>query len=303
MKKVKEFIIRLIFLTIGPMIAAVALEGFLIPNNMIDGGVVGISIMTSYLTDINLGILLIIINLPFVLLAFQKMGKLFVFNTIYATAMLGIFVNLVANHHHVDDLLLATVYGGILLGIGVGLVLRNSAAMDGTEILAIRLSKKIGFSIGEIIMFFNIFIYTAAGFLYGVQRALYSVLAYFITYKVIDIVLQGFSESKSVNIVSDKAMEIGDAMISQMDIGITYLEGRGGYTGQKKHIIFCVISRLELVQLKQLVKSIDPLAFISVENVHEVEGTRIKPKAMIDEKFIGRFIKNKNKKTKNKIKK
>lgn len=293
---IKNFLIRLIFLTIGPLIAAVGLEGFLIPNSMIDGGIIGISIMASYVTKLNLGMFIVVLNIPFWFLALKKMGGMFVFQTAYATAMLSLGVNLVRNHHATDDLLLATIYGGIILGIGVGLVLRNSAAMDGTEILSIRISKKLGFSVGEIIMFFNIFIYSAAGFLYGINRAMYSILAYFITYKVIDIVVEGLTEAKSVNIVSDKSKEIGDSLIKNLDIGVTYIKAKGGYSGVQKDITYCVVSRLELSQLKQLVRAIDPKAFISVVDVHEVEGTRIRDNGLIDKKLIRRIFSAKKKK-------
>lgn len=272
----RNLIIKLFFIAFGASIAGFALECFLIPNNMIDGGIVGVSIMASYLLKLNLGALIIAINTPFIFLALKKLGKVFVAQTIYAVAVLGLSVNIFHGHQATNDLLLATVFGGIALGIGVGIVLRHNAAMDGTEILAIRIVKKIGFSIGEIIMFFNIFIFGAAGFLYGIDRAMYSVLAYFIAYKVIDIVIEGFNESKSVNIISDKSQEIGDALIRHLDLGITYIQGRGGFSGVEKNIIFCVISRLELAQLKEIVKSIDPMAFLSVENVHEVEGVRVK---------------------------
>lgn len=274
----RSIILRLSFITLGAFIAGFALEGFLIPNNMIDGGIVGISIMTSYLTKINLGFLLVFINIPFIFLALKKLGPMFVGQTLYAIAMLGLGVNIFHHHKATDDVLLATVFGGVVLGVGVGLVLRNNAAMDGTEILAIRLAKKSGFSIGEIIMFFNIFIYTVAGFIYGWDKAMYSVLVYFITYKVIDIVLEGLNESKSVNIISDKAELIGNNIIKKLDVGVTYMKGRGGYSGIEKDIIYCVVSRLELSKLKDLVKSLDPTAFLAVESVHEVEGVRIKEK-------------------------
>lgn len=274
----RNIFIRLCFLTLGAFVAGFALEGFLIPNDMIDGGIVGISIMTSYLTKINLGLLIVCINFPFIFLALKKLGKLFVAQTLYAIAMLGVGVNVFKNHIATDDILLATVFGGVVLGIGVGIVLRNNAAMDGTEILSIRLAKKSGFSIGEIIMFFNFFIYACAGFFYGWDKAMYSVLVYFIAYKVIDIVLEGLNEAKSVTIISDKAEEIGNAVIKKLDVGITYIEGKGGYSGADKKIIYCVISRLEVTKLKELIQSIDPTAFLAIETVHEVEGVRIKEK-------------------------
>lgn len=282
----KNLLFRLIFLTLGAFIAGFAIEGFLIPNNMIDGGIVGVSILVSYLTKINLGFLILVINIPFIFLALKKMGSMFVVQTFYAIAMLGVSVNIFSHHHVTDDLLLATVFGGVVLGIGVGLVLRNSAAMDGTEILAIRLAKKSGFSIGEIIMFFNVFIYTAAGFIFGWDRAMYSVLVYFIAYKVIDVVLEGLNESKSVTIISDKAEEIGNNLIKKLDIGVTYIKGKGGYSGVEKKIIYCVVSRLEMTKLRELIKSIDPTAFLAVENVHEVDGVRIKQKRQKKKKKI-----------------
>lgn len=294
MTKVINQIVKLFFLAIGAFIAGFALEGFLIPNNMIDGGIVGISIMTSYITKANLGILILCINAPFIFLALKKLGKVFVAQTLFAIAMLGVSVNVFHNHIATNDILLATVFGGVVLGIGVGTVLRHNAAMDGTEIISIRLSKKIGYSIGEIIMFINIFIYTAAGFLYGWDRAMYSVLVYVITYRVIDIVIEGVNEAKSVTIISDKAEKIGNQLIKQLDIGVTYMKGRGGYSNVEKEIIYCVVSRLELTKLKELVQQTDKKAFLAVETVHEVEGVRIKEKrAKKKKKFLGLITKRK----------
>ena len=181
-------------LLLGAFIEAIGLEMFLIPNSLVDGGTIGISIMISYLTNINLGILIMCINSLFMFMALQMLGKDFVIRAIYATAMLGISVDFVHNNLNVatNDLLLTTVFGGFCLGIGVGLILRNSAATDGTDIMAIKISKLTGFSVGEIIMFFNIFIYTAAAFLYGIERAMYSVLAYFVASRVIDMVVADF---------------------------------------------------------------------------------------------------------------
>lgn len=287
-----------LLLLVGAFIEAIGLETFLIPNNMVDGGTIGVSIMVSYLTSINLGVLIMCINSFFMFMALQMLGKDFVVRAIFATAMLGISVDYVHNHMTVitNDLLLTTVFGGICLGVGVGMILRNSAATDGTEIMAIRISRQTGFSVGEIIMFFNVFIYTAAAFLYGIERAMYSVLAYFIASRVIDMVVAGFNESKSLNIISDKARDVGEALMENFDMGITYVKGSGGYSGKAKEIIFCVVSRIELAQVKQTIKSIDDKAFISIENVYDVEGTRIsKEKKLIDTRKILKMIKRKKK--------
>lgn len=272
---------NLVFLAFGAMIAAFALEGFLVPNNIIDGGVVGISIMASTITGAGLGIFVVVLNIPFMFFAYKQFGKRFLAYTIFSILVLAFGITLLDgwNGHVVTgDLLLATVFGGVILGVGVGLILRHNGSLDGTEILAIVLAKKYGFSIGEIIMFFNIFVFSAAGFLYGWERAMYSILAYFIAYKVIDIVLEGLNESKSVMVVTDFAKEMGDKIIQNMDVGVTYIDAIGGYSGVKKQILYCVISRLWLIKLKSIVNEVDPCAFIAIENVHEVEGVRVNKK-------------------------
>ena len=273
-----NFLRKLFFLTLGPFVAAFALEVFLVPNNIIDGGIVGISIILSYLTKINLGLLIFLINIPFFFLAFNKIGKKFVIQTFYAIGMLSLAVNFFTIHHlpATHDLLLSTVFGGIILGTGVGLVLKNDGSLDGTEIMSLVLSKKFGFSVGEWIMTFNIFIYGASGLVFGWNKAMYAVLTYFIAFKVIDIVLEGLNSSKSIRIISDKSYEIGQELLTSLNIGVTYLKGVGAYSGAEKTIVFCVVSRLEMAKMKEIIKNIDPHAFISVVDVHEAYGGRTK---------------------------
>ena len=257
---------KMFFLTVGPFVAAFALEIFLVPNNIIDGGIVGISIILSYLTKINLGLLIFIINIPFFFLAFNKIGKKFVLQTFYAIGMLSLALNFFTTHEHpvTHDLLLSTVFGGIILGAGVGLVLKNEGSLDGTEIMSLVLSKKFGFSVGEWIMLFNIFIYGAAGIVFGWNKAMYAVLTYFIAFRVIDVVLEGLNSAKSIEVISEKATEIGQELLEKLDIGVTYLKGIGAYSGTEKTLIYCVVSRLELAKMKEIIKRIDPNAFISI---------------------------------------
>lgn len=274
-KKIAQIIKKLLFLTIGSIVAAGAIEGFLAPNNIIDGGVIGISMIVNHLTDYNLGLLVALINLPFICLAFTKMGKKFVLQTFYAVAIFSTALNFFHPYFVTKDLLLATVFGGIVLGAGVGIILKNEGSLDGTEILSLVLSKKIGLSVGEFIMGLNVFIYCAAGFAYkSWETAMYSMLTYFIASRVIDIVLDGLNSSKSVRIISDKSYEIGQALIERLDIGITYIYGQGGYSRVDKAIIYCIVSRLEMSNLKEVVREIDPHAFISVVDVHETYGAR-----------------------------
>ncbi len=273
-----KFIKNLLVISIGATLAAFSLECFLVPNKIIDGGIVGVSMMLSTITKYPLGLFTFCLNLPFIFLALQKFGKTFVINTFWAISILSLSLSLFHHHIATNDAILATVFGGIILGLGVGLILKSHAAVDGTEIIAIRLTKKIGYSVGEIIMFINIFIYTLSGFLYGFDRAMYSILTYFIVYHIIDMTIDGFNEAKSVFIVTDYAKLIGDALLKELDKGVTYIDAEGGYSGKAKRIVYCVISRMELVKLKSLVHEIDENAFIAVENVHEFEGKRYRKK-------------------------
>lgn len=275
---VLNFLKKLFFLTLGPFIAAFALEVFLVPNNIIDGGIVGISIILSYLTKTNLGLLIFLINIPFFFLAFNKIGKKFVIQTFYAIGILSLAINFLTSHHLpvTHDLLLSTVFGGIILGTGVGLVLKHEGSLDGTEIMSLVLSKKFGFSVGEWIMTFNVFIYGASGLVFGWNKAMYAVLTYFIAFRVIDIVIEGLNTSKSIRVISDKAYEIGQELLDKLDLGVTYINGVGAYSGTEKTIIYCVVSRLEMAKMKEIIKNIDPRAFMSVVDVHEAYGGRTK---------------------------
>ncbi|WP_257985879.1 YitT family protein [Bacillus sp. M6-12] len=272
---------RAILITIGALLMATGLEIFLVPNNVIDGGVTGISIMLSHITGMKLGIFLFLLNLPFVYLGYKQFGKTFAISTIYGIIMLSIF----ATYFHpippfTEDILLATIFGGIFLGIGVGLVIRNGGALDGTEVLSIVLTKKLPFSVGEIVMFMNLFILGSAGFVYTWDRAMYSILAYVVAAKAIDIVVTGMEESKSVWIISDEATEIGDTITHRLGRGVTYLYGEGAFTGDDKKVIFCIITRLEESKLTTIVEEIDPSAFLAIADISEVRGGRFKKRSI-----------------------
>jgi uncharacterized membrane-anchored protein YitT (DUF2179 family) len=270
---------RAIFVSIGAILMAIGLEVFLIPNTIMDGGIVGISIILYKLTGIELGIFIFILNIPFFFLGYKQIGKTFAISTIFGISVLSVFTKVL---HDVpaftQDMLLATVFGGIVLGSGVGLVIRYGGALDGSEILAILMTKRLPFSVGEFIMLFNIFIFTWGGFVLGWDRAMYSVLAYLIAFKTIDIVIAGLDESKSAWIISEKYEEIGDAVLARLGRGVTYLKGEGGYSGDEKKVIFCVITRLEEAKLKLIIDEIDNSAFLAVADINEVRGGRFKKK-------------------------
>lgn len=276
-----KLIKRMIFVPLGALLVAVGLEIFLVPNNIIDGGIIGISILTSYLTNVNLGLLLVLFNLPFLILGYKQIGKTFAITTLAGDIILGLGVAL---FHPVpvltDDLLLASVFGGLCLGVGVGLVIRHGGSLDGTEILAILFNKGTPFSVGEIVMFMNVFILGSAGFVFGWDRAMYSLIAYFIAFKTIDITIEGLDQSKSVWIISDQYQEIGEAINARLGRGVTYLNGEGAYTRDDKRVIFTVITRLEEAKVKNIVEENDDSAFLAVGNIHDVKGGRFKKRAI-----------------------
>ncbi len=280
-KSKKRLIRRLVMITFGAILTGIGLELFLVQNNIIDGGIVGISIIVSYLLDTKLGIVLFLLNLPFLYIGHKQIGKTFALSTLYAVVVLSITITL-TGHTPVltNDLLLASVFGGIVVGTGVGIVIRYGGSMDGTEILAILFNRKLPFSVGEIIMFFNLFILGSAGFVFGWDRAMYSLIAYYIAFKTIDIVMQGLDESKSVWIISDKHHEIGEVILKRLGRGVTYFNGEGAYTKDKKKVVFCVITRLEEAKLKSIVEDIDQTAFLAISNVSEVQGGRFKKQSI-----------------------
>lgn len=274
-----EIIRRIFFIILGAICVGVALEIFLVPNSIIDGGITGISIMASYLSGIPIGVFLFLFNLPFLILGYRTIGKTFALSTLLGVVTLSIAVTLL---HPVpaftEDIFLASVFGGIFLGAGTGIVIRAGGSLDGTEIVAILLNRKSPFSVGETVMFINFFILGSAGFVYSWDRAMFSLIAYYIAFKVIDLTLEGFDESKSCWIISDNYREIGDAIVARLGRGVTFLHGEGGYTGDQKKVIFCVITRLEEAKLKSIVNELDPVAFLAVGNIHDVKGGRFKKK-------------------------
>jgi uncharacterized membrane-anchored protein YitT (DUF2179 family) len=274
-----KILLRILLITLGAALMAIGLEIFLVPNNVIDGGITGISIMLSYITGWKLGIFLFLLNIPFFFLGYKQIGKTFALSTLYGIIVLSAATTLL---HPVpaftQDILLASVFGGIILGVGVGIVIRYGGSLDGTEILAILFNNRLPFSVGEIIMFFNLFILGSAGFVFTWDRAMYSLIAYFVAYKTIDITITGLDESKSVWIISDNSHEIGDAIMSRLGRGVTYMNGEGAYSGEDKKVIFCIINRLEEAKLKEIVTEYDDSAFLAVADIAEVRGGRFKKK-------------------------
>jgi uncharacterized membrane-anchored protein YitT (DUF2179 family) len=278
---VYRLIKKYIMLFIGSLVAAAGLEFFLIPNQIIDGGIVGISILLSHITNVSLGLFIVILNLPFLYLGYKQIGKTFCFSTLFSVLSLAYWVS----YFHpipelTHDFFLAATFGGVLVGIGVGIIIRYGGSLDGTEIVAIILDKKSGFSVGEIVMFFNLFILGSAGLVYSWDKAMYSLVAYFVAFKVIDLTIEGLDETKGVMIVSDCAEDIADTLLARLGRGVTILHGQGGFSQEPKKVLYSVITRLEISKLKAIIDDKDPAAFVTIHEVHDVIGGRVRKKAI-----------------------
>ena len=266
-------------ITVGAVIAAFALEEFLVPFTILDGGVVGISMIISQLSGLPLGILTIGLNIPFMILGFKRLGIRFLVKALYAMIIFSVFLSVFENMKAVTEQeILVVVFGGVLLGIGVGLILRYGGCLDGTEIVAMFLSKNTEFSVGQIILFFNIIIYGVAGLLFGPDRALYSLLTYFITSKIIDVVENGMEQGKSVMIITDHGKEIADKIYTQLGRTCTQMEGKGIVSNGKKTVLYCVITRVEVSAIKRIINDSDVSAFMTISDVSEIVGNHIKKK-------------------------
>lgn len=277
-KRALEEFKQLVMITVGAIIAAIGLELFLVPNEILDGGIIGLSIIAAELTNVQMSLFLVMFNLPFLYIGFKKMGMKFTMHTLYGVVILSLST---AYLHHfnpaTDDMFLATIIGAVILGVGVGLVIRTGGALDGTEIIAILVSKKRPVSVGQFIMVVNLFIFILAALLvFSVETAMYSIITYFIAYKMIDIVVEGLEEMKSVTIISDFHSEIAESLSANLGRGMTFIDGHGVFSGEPKKIIYTIVTRIELSTLREIVNEIDPKALIAIENVADVSGSNFK---------------------------
>lgn len=275
----KEFFLMIL----GILVAGFGLKSFLIPNGFIDGGITGISLLISFLTPIPLSILIFIINIPFMFLANKQIGKSFAIKTFLAILGLSLCLIFVQYPTVTHDKLLVAVFGGFLLGSGIGLCIRGGGVLDGTEVLSIYLSKKFGLSIGEIIFIINICIFSLAAFLLSAEVALYSILTYLTASKTIDFFIQGIEEYIGITIISKKSEEIRKKLIKDFGKGVTIYNGKNGYLEDSKKevdILFTFVTRLEVNKIKQNIISIDHDVVIIEQGIKEVRGGIIKKRPL-----------------------
>jgi uncharacterized membrane-anchored protein YitT (DUF2179 family) len=274
-----------LFIFLGVISAGFGLKGFLLPNHFIDGGVTGISLMTSILTGYSLPILIILINLPFILLGFKQVSKSFAIKSIFAIAGLAIAISIINYPIITSDKLLVAAFGGFFLGAGIGLSIRGGGVIDGTEVLAIFFSKRTSLTIGDIVLIFNIVIFSVAAYLLSVETALYSILTYIVASKTIDFIVEGIEEYTGVTIVSSHSEEIRIMIIEKMGRGVTVYHGKSGYGKHGENlnetdIVFTVITRLEVTKLQTEIQKIDPHAFTVMNSIKDTKGGMIKKRPL-----------------------
>lgn len=258
------------------IIAAIGLKYFLVPNHLTDGGIVGISIIGGHIFNLPIGFFLIALNIPFIYLGYKKIGKEFaLYSTFGIIALALITAALHPEAPATTDPIIAAVFGGAIVGVGVGLVIRYGGTIDGADTIAILIDKKTPFSIGEAIMFMNIFILGASGFVFGWDNAMYSMIAYFVAHKAIDVTVEGLDDSKSVWIVSKKYEEIGAAIMEQLGEKVTYVNGKKVNGIISDGVMLVVITRMQEMQLKALVRQYDRRAFIVMNDAHEIIRTKL----------------------------
>lgn len=279
-RAVKDFFL----ICTGIASASFGLRSFILPNKFVDGGATGISLLTAGVTQFPFAILLVIINIPFIILGFNVIGKQFAIKTALAIIGLSISVAIFSFPVVTEDKLLVAIFGGFFLGAGIGLSVRGGAVIDGTEVLAIFLSKRLGTTIGDIILMINILIFSTAAYLLSIEVALYSIITYLAASKTLDFIIEGIEEYTGVTIISAHSDEIRNMIVNVMGRGVTIYEGKRGYgksgEGKPSEIVYTVLTRLEVSKLNLEIQKIDPNAFVVMNSVKEAKGGMIKKRRL-----------------------
>jgi uncharacterized membrane-anchored protein YitT (DUF2179 family) len=276
---------NLLLILVGTSLAVLAMKGFMIPNKFLDGGITGISILLHEIFHINISFLVIILNVLFIYLGYKRIGKTFAVQTSIAVLLLSIGLLFIEINPVTHDKLLIAIFGGILMGTGVGLVIRGGGVIDGAEVIAVFTGRKTGFSNSEIIMLINTIIFTVAAFEFGIETAMYSIITYFTATRAINYVVDGIEEFTAMNIISSQPEEIKNFLVNELGKGITVYKGERGYlpgsfeVRTDSDIIVTIITRLEIKQIQDAIIEIDPKAFMYVQSIKEATGGILKHKA------------------------
>jgi len=276
---------NLILIALGIMSAGLGLKGFLLPNGFTDGGVIGIAILASHFTHIPTALLFMVINIPFIILGFIQIGRPFAIRTTLAVVALGIVLAFVPFPIVTNDHTLSAVFGGFFIGTGIGLAIRGNSMLDGTDVLALFISRRISWPIGDIILGVNTFIFIVAAWVLSLESALYSILAFLAASKTVDFVIQGIEEYIGVTIITEKSNSVRHAIIHNLKRGVTIYKGQRGFGSQGERrddidIVYTVITRLEIAKLKIEIERIDETAFVVMHPVSDIQGGMVKRRAL-----------------------
>ena len=270
-------------ITVGAILTAIALNMFLIPNKVAAGGVSGMATVLHYLIGVPVGITMLALNVPLFLASIKVLGAKFGMRTLYGAAILSVVIDLTAPFTPVltHDLLLSSLYGGVLSGVGMGLVFRFGGTTAGTDLLAAIINRLTGVSVGQALLAVDFFVIASAGVAFAsAELSLYALISLWLTSYIIDLIQEGPSTAKAFFIMSEKSEDVGERIMSELGRGVTFFQSKGGYTGQARDVLFCVVSTSEVVRLKELVSGIDPRAFVIVADTHEVMGEGFTNKTM-----------------------
>ena len=280
MNKLKQFLSESFQIGIGILLASIGLKAFLLPNGFLDGGVTGIAILISQLFDFNISIVLLIVSIPFLLIGWNTLSKKIVLKSFLSITALAIFIHFENFTSVTDDKLLIAIFGGLFLGAGIGITIKNGSVLDGSEILGIFINNRLGISIGKVILLFNIILFSITALLVSIEISMYSILTFLITAKVIDLMIEGFEDYVGLMIVSERSNIIELRLVNEIGIGITIYKGSKGFghRGQKVHeeVIHTVINRIDINRTYRLIEQIDEKAFIIEFDVNNVKGGIVK---------------------------
>ena len=270
---------------LGVLSAGFGLRGFLLPNHFLDGGATGIALLISIISPINIAIILMLVNAPFILIGYRIIDKAFALKTACAIVALALAITFLPYPEITNDKLLVAVFGGFFLGLGIGLSVRGGAVIDGSEVLAIAISRKTELSIGDVILLINVLIFASAAWLVSIETALYAMLTYLAASKTVDFIIEGIEEYTGVTIISVKSDKIIDTIHKKMGRGITVYKGESGHgkSGQKFYdmkIIYTIVTRLEVNKLKLEIEKIDPNAFVVMSSEKDMKGGMIKKRRL-----------------------
>ncbi|MPR35651.1 YitT family protein [Salmonirosea aquatica] len=277
----KDFIL----ITLGVVAASIGLKGFLLPNDFLDGGAMGLSLLTEIITQVDLSVLIVLINLPFLIIGSRQISRQFAMKSAGAILALAVLVHFIELPVVTDDKLLISVFGGFFLGAGIGFSIRGGAVIDGTEVLAIYVSRRASLSVGDFIAIFNVILFTGAIFLINVETAMYSMLTYFAASKTVDFIINGIEEYIGVTIISERGEMIRGTIIDRLGRGVTVYKSEGGYgkggvVNENRKVLFCVVTRLEVTKLLHEVNKVDADAFVFQHSIMDTKGGMIKKRPL-----------------------